>query len=427
VHAVKRIVFATFGSLGDIYPYIALALELKRRGHHPVIATSDVHRTAIEAERIDYAPMRPHAADLGDPAELVGKLLHPTQGPRYLIREIMMPHVRGAYEDLDRACSGADVLVTHPLAFAGRIVAEKRALAWRSTVLSPLSLMSVYDPPFFSVAPWLIVVRRLGIAPYRGVFAMLKRVVGSWEKPLHDLRAELGLPSMRSFAQFEGQFAPAGTLALFSRLLAQPQPDWPPHTDLCGFARYDGPAPASFVRDQLEHWLAAGPPPIVFTLGSSVSMSPTGFFAIALAAARTLRMRALLITGQDAAAIDAQARNSGIGSSVRAFDYLPYSDVFPHAAAIVHQAGIGTLAQALASGKPQVIVPVSFDQPDNARRAVLLGVGLDIPFRKVDAPALTSALRAVIESPRYAEKAAAVARMVRAEQDEHSAAAMLPA
>jgi len=121
VHAVKRIVFATFGSLGDIYPYIAVALELKRRGHHPVIATSDVHRTAIEAERIDYAPMRPHAADLGDSAELVGKLLHPTQGPRYLIRDIMMPHVRGAYEDLDRACSGADVLVTHPLAFAGRL------------------------------------------------------------------------------------------------------------------------------------------------------------------------------------------------------------------------------------------------------------------------------------------------------------------
>jgi UDP:flavonoid glycosyltransferase YjiC (YdhE family) len=156
-------------------------------------------------------------------------------------------------------------------------------------------------------------------------------------------------------------------------------------------------------------------------------MSPTRFFAIALEAARTLRMRALLITGQDPAAVHAEATASSMDASVRAFDYLPYSDVFPHAAAIVHQAGIGTLAQALASGKPQVIVPVSFDQPDNARRAVLLGVGLDVSFRKVDAPALTRALRAVLGSASYAEKAAAVARIVRAEHDEHAAAAVLSA
>jgi UDP:flavonoid glycosyltransferase YjiC (YdhE family) len=70
---------------------------------------------------------------------------------------------------------------------------------------------------------------------------------------------------------------------------------------------------------------------------------------------------------------------------------------------------------------------VSFDQPDNARRAVFLGVGLDVPFRKVDAPALTSALRAVLGSAGFAEKADAVGRIVRAERDQHSAAAMLSA
>src|SRR4051812_5977315 len=102
---MKRIVFATFGSLGDLHPYVAIARELKRRGHRPLIVTSDVHREAVESEQIAFAPMRPHAADVGDPAELVRKLFHPTRGPEYLIRELVMPYVRNAYEDLDRVCA----------------------------------------------------------------------------------------------------------------------------------------------------------------------------------------------------------------------------------------------------------------------------------------------------------------------------------
>ncbi|MGZ5151032.1 MAG: glycosyltransferase, partial [Burkholderiales bacterium] len=57
---MKRIVFATFGSLGDLHPYLAIALELRRRGHLPLIVTTDVHRAAVESEDIDFAPMRPN-------------------------------------------------------------------------------------------------------------------------------------------------------------------------------------------------------------------------------------------------------------------------------------------------------------------------------------------------------------------------------
>ena len=115
---MRKIVFATFGSLGDLHPYLAIALELKRRGDQPVIVTTDMHRDAIESAGIAFAPMRPHVADMGDPVELVRKLFHPRRGPEYLIRDLVMPHVRGAYEDLDRACIGADTLVTHPLALS---------------------------------------------------------------------------------------------------------------------------------------------------------------------------------------------------------------------------------------------------------------------------------------------------------------------
>jgi rhamnosyltransferase subunit B len=115
---LKRIVFATFGSLGDVHPYVALALELKRRGHRPLIATSDIQRGAVESAGIEFAAMRPGAEQMGDPAQLVRKLFHPTKGPEYLIRDLVMPQVRGAYEDLDRAGAGAEMLFIVRISFA---------------------------------------------------------------------------------------------------------------------------------------------------------------------------------------------------------------------------------------------------------------------------------------------------------------------
>jgi UDP:flavonoid glycosyltransferase YjiC (YdhE family) len=76
---------------------------------------------------------------------------------------------------------------------------------------------------------------------------------------------------------------------------------------------------------------------------------------------------------------------------------------------VVHQAGIGTLAQALRAGRPQVILPVAFDQPDNARRAAALGVGRVLPFEKVTAQRLASELTAVLDQASYAQEARVVA------------------
>ena len=421
----KRIVLATFGSLGDLHPYIAIALDLARAGHEPVIATTDYHREAVEVEGIEFAPMRPSAVEMGDPVELLQRLFHPTRGPEYLIRDLVMPHVRGAYEDLDRACTHADLIVTHPLAFTGRLVAEKRAIPWRSTVLSPLSLMSSVDPPLFGPAPWLLWLRKLGLAPYRAVFGLVKRAVAAWEAPLHALRADLGLPRMPP-AQFEGQYAPEGNLALFSSVLAEPASDWPPNTTICGFPPYDGKRIDAALERELDAYLEAGPPPIVFTLGSSVSMFATRFFENAIEAARRLARRAVLVTGQDPSHYAATITAAGLADgAIKVFRYLPYSKVFPHAALNVHHGGVGTLAHALAAGKPQLITPVAFDQPDNARRAARLGLSRAVAFGKLDADRMTAALRKLLESPSYTMRAAAVARIVREEEQEPRAAALL--
>ena len=312
-----------------------------------------------------------------------------------------MPHLRSAYEDLSRAADGADLLISHPLTVTFPLVAQRQGLPWVATVLAPLSFMSAWDPPVLPAAPWLRLLRAFGPTPYRLVFDLVKRSVRSWEAPLRDFRRELGLPPTTQLAMFEGQFSPLRNLALFDPQLASPQPDWPPNVRICGAAIYDGVPPDAGVRDELERFLGEGERPIVFALGSSAVWIASDFWDSAAAAARQLGRRAVLVTGP--------TTPKNLPAGVRAFPYLGYSTVFPRAAAVVHQAGIGTLAQAMRAGRPQLIVPVAFDQPDNAHRAAALGIARVVPFKKVTARRLASELAVLLEQASYAREARAVA------------------
>lgn len=409
-----RVLLATFGSLGDLHPYIALALALQRRGHRPVLASLERYRQAVESQGIAFADMPPGEAQLPDMQQIMPLLFDPRRGPEYLVRHMVMAYVREAHARLSGLAAEADVFVTHPLIVTGPLIAEQTGMPWASTALAPMSLLSACDPPVFTPAPWMNSVRKLGVTPYRALFGLMKIMTRHWEAPLRELRAELGLPPIRKLALFEGQHSPALNLALFSPLLAAPQPDWPANTHVCGFARYDGAAPDAPTQQRLDRFLAAGrheeDRPIVFALGSSAVMIAGDFWDKAIAASRALGRRAILITAREP-----QGKSGEIDSDIAEFAYLPYSAVFPHASVIVHQAGIGTLSQALAAGRPQLIVPVSFDQPDNAARTAKMGVARVLPFQKVSAEGLTRELRALLDDAACAKRAASIGHQVRGE------------
>jgi UDP:flavonoid glycosyltransferase YjiC (YdhE family) len=272
-----------------------------------------------------------------------------------------------------------------------------------------MSFFSAHDPSIIPAAPWLHPLQRFSIGLYRGLFGLAKAMTVSWERPLQDLRADIGLPQTKKRAMFEGQFSPRLTLALFSRRLAEPQPDWPANTEICGFMRYDGGSMDGAVEAGLKSFLDAGEPPIVFTLGSSVSMDPKDFFNIANQAAKELGQRAILISGSPPTA------HSSRPETVKEFSYLPYSRVFPHASVNVHPGGIGTMSQALAAGRPMLVTPVAFDQPDNAHRASRLGVARVLPFRKVTAASLMEQIRPILYDRDCQDRAANVGRQVRSE------------
>lgn len=410
---MARIIISTFGSFGDIHPYVAIALELKVRGHTPVIATSEAYREKMDALSVDFHPVRPSVPSFDEPDEL-GKIVEGIMDPRVggeKVMELLLPHLRDIYDDLDAATKGADLLLTHPLPLLGPIVAQKKRLRWVSSVLAPASFLSVYDP---IVPPqWPGLYKAMQFSPWvgRAVMALATKKLDKLMQPVYDVRAELGLPRGQQ-PILAGQHSPTCVLALFSKVLAAPQQDWPKHTVVTGFPFYDRRDffGESEVAKEVVEFLDAGEPPIVFTLGSSAFWVARNFYRDSIEAAKALGKRALLLIGH--------ARNlppETLPPEVAAFEYAPYSEVLPRACAIVHQGGVGTTGQGLRSGRPVLILPHAHDQFDNAARVVRLGCGRTIPRPRYTVATAITELRALLNDQSYAARAAEIGEVVRQE------------
>ena len=411
-----RIILNTFGSFGDIHPYIAIALELKRRRHRPIIATMEIYREKIESTGLEFAPVRPNIPQPKeqDP-ELIEKIMDPKTGPRFLMEGLVYPAVRDSYADLWKAVAGADLLVTHPAAPAGPLVGRKSGIPWISTVLAPMSFVSAYDPPVPPYWQWTKHLRLLGPAVMR---FLLKLSMSQYKgKDVTRFRDELGIPDYGN-PLFEGQHSPLRVLALFSKVFAQPQPDWPPHTEVTGFCFYDGHQQMA-VPAELNRFLDNGPPPLVFTLGSSAVWIARDFFRQSTEAAKRLGRRAVLLVG------DERNLPNSLPEGMIALDYVPYQSLLPRASVVVHHGGVGTTSQGLLAGVPTLIVPFAFDQSDNAEHARRLGTSRTLYRKNYLAPEVANELNELLRRPFYARKALEVSQQLKQEDGPGRAADLI--
>jgi UDP:flavonoid glycosyltransferase YjiC (YdhE family) len=227
------------------------------------------------------------------------------------------------------------------------------------------------------------------------------------------LRKRAGLPAAKRNPLLDG-FSPFGTLALFSTTFAQPQPDWPNNVQVSGFVYYDrlgeiAGAPQDDISE-VEDFLRNGPPPLLFTLGSSAVMHPGEFFRESIVAVHALGARAVLLAGAGRSEI-----HNPLPDSILVAGYVPFSKIMPRSAAIVHQGGIGTTAQALRAGRPMLVVPWSHDQPDNAERLRRLGVSRTIPRNRYYAPRVADELRALLTDTSYEQQSSDIAAQIERE------------
>jgi rhamnosyltransferase subunit B len=408
-----RIVFATFGSLGDLHPVLALALELQRRGHQCEVATVSGYREKIEALGLLFHPLRPEFS-LSD-EELIRRIVDSARGPQYLLRDILLKNVRATHADLVTAATGADLLVTSELVYAAPIVAEQLGLRRVSYALAPLSYFSANDP---SVPPVRVIGPLLRAFPsaLRTLKDVARRFARSWWQPVRDLRRELGLRPAND-PLFRDKYSPLLDLALFSPVLQPRQRDWPAQTVQTGFCFFDerGADLKPTLPAAVETFLAAGEPPIVFTLGSSAVYAARDFYAESAQASTQLGRRALLLIGSN-------SPPPNLPASILAWDYLPYAAIFPCAAAVVHSGGVGTTAQALRAGRPMLVMPFAFDQFDNGARMTRAGAGRMLFRSRYRADRAAHELKCLLADHRYAETAARCAAQIQSERGVENAA-----
>ena len=415
-----RIVLATAGSLGDLHPFIALALALKARGFEAEIASSPQHGDKIRAEGLTFHPIGPSIAELEvmmgmTEVEITEAV---TRSSGFLFEKMLLPHLERGARELLAVAQGAVAIVGSTFAAGAAIAADGLGVPFVPVALQPAIVFSAFDPPALPNAPWLapasggwrLALNRLTLAGARARGA-------AWTGPTDRVRQTMGLKPQRANLLLDGLKNRPLALGLYSPLLGLPQADAPPAFAVTGHASYDsetgGPTPLS---PALEAFLAAGPEPIVFTLGSAAVIIPGRFYVESLKAARSLGRRAVLLVGPkgDVGVAD--------GPDAIAVAYAPYSTLFPRAAAVVHQGGVGTTQQALRAGRPQLVVPFLGDQFDNAARVVRLGCGATLGRGRYRADRAATALERLLADPGLVDTAARIGR-VAAQEDGAAVAA----
>ena len=403
-----RIVLSNIGTLGDINPLIALALELKRRGHVPVMALPAVYGPRIKPLDLEFHAIRP---DIDPTNNLLIEMIYDVKkGTETGLRQFLFPVLRQTYDDLLDAATKperADLLLLGELNYAGPLVAEITGIPWASYVLAPLSFFSAFDPPVLPMYPKLARADKTVPGMGRAIRRLARFVSRKWPKPIYDLRSELGLPQGEN-PLFDAKHSPNLVLALFSRVLGTEQKDWPANTLITGFCFYDADAGNAALPPNLDKFVSEGEAPVVFTLGSAAVLAAGQFYEHSARAAIEMGTRAVLLIGSD----PRNRPTDKLPESICVAEYAPYSALFSRAALVVHQGGVGTTAQCLRAGKPMLIMPYSHDQPDNARRMERLKVARVIEKKSYTPTRVAKILKSMLGDAELIEQAKSVAQLI---------------
>lgn len=379
----KRAVFLTaIGSAGDVNPFIVIGKELRSRGYRAVLCTGkyfEPHARNAGLEFIGLGTVQEYLSIIEDP-----KLWEPETGFKVLAERVLLPILEPVYNAVKEFDPSNTLLVAQGQVFGAHIAHEKYGFRFITINLQPAAFRSAHDFPL--LPPWI--PRPLKRTLFNAFDSF---VVDPLLAPaINRLRKEESLPPVKHILE-DWTHSPLATFGLFPDWFASPQPDWPPQTHLTGFIFHDKRDDNELLSQNVLNFLDAGDPPIVFTPGTAMKHGRE-FFEASIQACQTLGRRCMLLTQHK------EQLPSALPEGMRHFEYLPFSLVLPRVAALVHHGGIGTIAQALAAGIPQIIRPMTHDQPDNAARVEALGTGVVITPKGYTAHNVAEKLNGLLSS-----------------------------
>jgi rhamnosyltransferase subunit B len=391
-------VVVTIGSAGDLFPFMAMALALRGRGHRVSFLAPEQHAPFVKDAGLDFTGLAVDDAVLHDP-----DLWHPTRGFGVVWRATR-PAMAQILPFVDALPPGERVvLLAHPLALPEADLCRSRrsGLKVAAAYLAPQNLPTVHDPLMFGpwrVPPWV----PLGLRRW-----LLRRLAAHFIDPValpdvNAARRARGMPAVPGM--LDHLFAVADlSVTLFPAWFAPTQPDWPRPLYRGDFPLFD-PKPDAPLSPELEHFLEDGQGrAVAFTHGTGNTQARV-YFEHARAAVEQLGLRAIFLTPHR------EQLPPKLPPSILWQEYVPLRRLLPHLALLVHHGGIGTTAEALRAGTPQLVVPLAHDQFDNAARVTTLGAGAALPASRLDAARLTRALQALLADGQLAARSAAIGR-----------------
>jgi rhamnosyltransferase subunit B len=362
----SELILASVGSAGDAHPYIALGHAMRARGHAVAMFSNTLHQSAIEAagiEFIDAGPTLDYPACIANP-----NLWHPIKGMGVLWRTLLAPSIAPLYRALQARQQRQRPL--HVL--AGPQMLGARLAQWHLGI----PLTTAYTAPSMlrsSEAPVTIAQMHWPQGAPRWLLNTVWRAIDHYKlEPMARARLqaiclELGVSAPQTPSIFGTWMHSQAGLALFPEWFAPRKSDYPAAMVYSDFPLYQLDAHVQ-LAPVAQAFLAQGPAPVVVMLGTAMAHSAAQF---------AVWQAALLRTGQRGIFLSAQAHQLPAQPSAQVLHaaYAPFSVLLPHCAAIVHHGGIGTCAQALSAGIPQIIQACAHDQFENARCVAALGVG----------------------------------------------------
>ncbi|MEU1983936.1 glycosyltransferase [Nocardia sp. NPDC019395] len=404
------------GTRGDVQPALALGLELRARGHDVMVGAPPnlvdfTTATGLAAQRCGPDVQQLYSSDEGQKALAAGSSLRLMQ----LVGKQMAEYAQRMNSEVVAVCADADVIVS-------TLLTEDRVASVSEASGTPMVTMHGFPGRKTGAYPFpgaLPPGRRPPAPVNRATWTVaenLRRVV--FMRYLNELRRDLGLPrTTRSPAAMLAARNVPEVQIYDPALVPGLAEDWGDRRPLVGFLALPRQAREAVGELADDHsdllaWAAEGEPPVYYGFGSMPIRDTHQVLAMVAEVSRRLGRRALVSAGWS----DLDTANAEAGPQVRVVGPVAHDLVFPHCAAAVHHGGIGTTFESLRAGLPTLVCSVSFDQPMWGGQVERLGVGVHLPFAKLETGRLTAAVRALLE-PSIAGRAASLAESLRSGSD----------
>lgn len=396
-----KIGLQTWGSHGDLRPFIALAEGLQLAGHEVTLVMTCVDSDAYAALvspsgvrlRVVASPVL-GPADIERLSEVAARATNPLAQLKMLVEGGFLPAEEPMLAAALELAAGCDLLIGHFFVYPLQIAAERAGKPYVSVLLSHVMVPSAHSHPLGLPFGQRLLWRVTQWALHRAASPYPNR-----------LRARLGMPPGGDMLT-SVWLSPELTLLGVSPQIAQRQPDWPSSLRVTGFLDMPNMQLEGRLTDEVEAFLAAGEAPVYMTFGSWTprdTAQQREHLRLLTGAARLSGRRAII------QAADAAACGFRSDTQVLYVSASPHHLIFPRCAAVVHHGGAGTTQSATLAGRPSVVVANIAEQEHWGQELRRLGIaGKPLRRHSVTPEKLAARMRAL--RPDMPARAAAIAR-----------------